>query len=452
MIIDKLQKLGIAASYDSCGGSKFKSHREWGVPLEYQSFIHNCTQTSENVFVGGMQRKGKYKAEKGKKLYEKNKLTQEKIEDTRENMKDFLGNGKEIANKKLMKANKCLLFKVLQDNTCMHDCKYCFNNSCKKRTATSLEPKELATSFEYLQKKGLATGLFLSSAVHGDAEKSTEKMIESIKLVRQRGYRGYIHTKVLPETPKHLVQEMALYSNRLSLNIEATTSTGFEEITTTKKYKTDILKQMRNLNSLKKESDKQGKRSCWFFDTKQIEEGVDFRFSSFTTQIILGANDENDKDVINRMDNLYEETDLYRTYFSAFTPVEGSPLENRLAQNPKREHRLYEVDFLFRVYGFDKKTILKGVGDNQNLSIGHDVKQSIANSMPELFPLDPNTATQKELLLVPGLGPKSVDKILQIREEKKIRELNDLKEEGIRIKKSQKFIDLNGRQTNLFGF
>jgi len=450
MILQKLQKLGMAATYDSCGGTKQKSHREWGVPAEYQNFIHNCTQTSENTFVNQAgKRKGKYKAEKGKKLYEKSIPSKEKIDSMRSNMKGFLGNN---SNKRLNKANKCLLFKVLQDDSCMHDCKYCINNSCKKRKPETLEPRELALSFEQLQKRGLATGLFLSSAVHGDAEKSTQRMIDSIKLVRQRGYKGYIHSKVLPETPQHLIEEMAFYSNRLSLNVEASTSSGFEELTSTKKYKQDILKKVRKLNSLKQKSDKQGKRSCWFWDTKPINEGEDFRFSSFTTQIILGANDETDKDVIKRMDSLYEETDLYRTYFSAFTPVEGSPLEERIGQNPKREHRLYEVDFLFRIYGFDKKTVLRGVGENNNLSIGHDVKQSIAASIPDLFPLDPNTATEKELLLIPGLGPKSVDKILQVREDKQIRELNDLVEEGIRVKKSQKFLSTEGKQTNLFAF
>jgi predicted DNA-binding helix-hairpin-helix protein len=450
MLLNKLQKLGIAAKYDSCGGSKIKSGREWGVPYEYQDFIHNCTQTSENVFLGGMRRR-KYKAEKGKKLYEQNNVAEKDKKELREGMKGFLGVRKG-QNKRLNKANKCLLFKVLQDNTCMHDCKYCINNSCKKRKAETLEAKELANSFDFLRKEGLATGLFLSSAVHGNAEKSTEKMIESVKLVRQRGYKGYIHSKVLPETPLHLVEELALYSNRLSLNLEASTKTGFEELTSTKDYKNDILRKIRKLDTLKKKSDKLGKRSCWFWDTKEIEEGKDLRFSSFTTQIILGANEETDKDIVERMSSLYSESELYRTYFSAFSPVEGSPLEKRFAQNPKREHSLYEVDFLFRVYGFDKKIIEKGLNDSDNFSFGHDVKQSIASSMPELFPLDPNTATEKELLLVPGLGPKSVDKILQVREEKKIREIEDLAKEGIRVKKSQKFINLEGKQTNLFSF
>ncbi len=452
MILEKLQKLGIAASFDSCGGSKNKSHKEWGVPIQFQPFIHNCTQTSENVFVAKIQ-KNNFKNEKEKKLYQKTKLTEDQIKKTREQMKSFLGVvDNKIVNKKLNQANKCLLFKVLQSNICTHDCKYCINNSCKKRTIANLEPKELALSFEYLQKQGLATGLFLSSAVKKDAETSTQKMIDSIKLVRQRGYKGYIHTKVLPETPKHLIEEMAFYSNRLSLNIEASTKLGFEELTSTKKYSTDILKKIRILNTLKKKSDNLDKKNCWFWDDKQIDEGVDLRFSSFTTQIILGANEETDKDIIKRMNFLYETTELYRTYFSAFNPVEGSPLEKRNAQNTKREHRLYETDFLFRIYGFDKKIILKGLNENNNFSLGHDVKQSIASAMPELFPLDPNTATKKELFLVPGLGPKSVEKILQIREEKNLNKLNDLAEEGIRIKKSQKFINLDGIQKKLFDF
>lgn len=454
MILQKLQRLGLAASFDSCGGTKEKSYHEWRIPQEYQNFIYNCTQTSENVFVNRCtSRNGKYKASKNQPLYEQHITSEEEKKELFENMKGFLGESK---NPRLNKPNKCLLMKILQDNTCMHDCKYCINTTCKNHKE-KLEPKEIADSFLHLHKQGYLTGLFLSSAVHGDAEKSTEEMISSARMLREKGYKGYIHLKVLPDAPEHLIEEMGLYANRLSVNIEASTSTGFSELTSTKDYKEGILRRIRTLDKLKKDSDKQSKErgeqyGGWFCDSLNITNGEDLRFKSFTTQIILGANEETDKDILSRIDSLYSETNLYRTYFSSFSPVPNTPLENKNAENKKREHRLYEADWLFRIYGFTKRTIEKGLNDNDKFSLTHDVKQSIASSMPELFPLDPNTATREELLLIPGFGPKSADKIILEREDHKFREMEDLIKIGARINKAKSYINLEGKQTNLFGF
>jgi|GEM_PF-2361129 len=447
MILKKLQKLGLSAKYDSCGGGKEKSFREYAIPYKYQPFIYNCTQSSENVFVNKMLERGSQKKE-NQKLYEKNIPSEQEKKEAWNFMKKNLPESK---NKALNKTNKCLLVKILQDNACMHDCKYCSNTTCKEKV--SIEPNELASAYETLWRKGYTTGLFLSSAVHGSPENSTEKMIATARILRERGYKGYIHTKVLPDTPEYLIKEMALYANRLSVNIEATTPSGFEELTTTKDYKSGVLKRLNTLDKLKREADKQNNCSQgWFCDSHEITNGEEYRFKSFTTQIILGANYETDSDVINRMDSLYEETSLYRTYFSAFSPVEGTALEKHYPENKKREHRLYEADWLFRVYGFDKKTIEKGLNEKGNFSLGQNVKQSIAVSMPELFPLDPNTATKKELLLIPGLGPKSADKILEIREKKPVKTLNDLESKGIRIGQAKTFILAQGVQKTLFSF
>jgi tRNA A37 methylthiotransferase MiaB len=203
MILEKLQKLGMAASYDSCGGTKEKSFREYGIPYEYQNFIYNCTQSSENVFVKKMKEGKNYgHSQKGKPLYEKYSLTEQEKKEAWRTMSKSLPQGEKDS---LNKANKCLLVKVLQDNSCMHDCKYCVNTTCKEKVA--LEPKELAGAFENLWKRGYTTGLFLSSAVHGSAEQSTEKMISTAKLLREKGYKGYIHMKVLPDTPEYLIKK-----------------------------------------------------------------------------------------------------------------------------------------------------------------------------------------------------------------------------------------------------
>lgn len=447
MILEKLQKLGMAASYDSCGGSKEKSFREYGIPYEYQNFIYNCTNSSENVFVKKMVQHGKG-TNSNKKLYEKEEISEEVKREAWNKMSKVLPTSKQDS---LNKPNKCLLTKVLQTNSCMHDCAYCVNTSCKEKV--SITPNELSTSFEYLWKNGYTTGLFLSSAVKRDSVTSTEEMIATTKILRGRGYNGYIHLKVLPDTPEYLVKEAALYANRMSVNIESATTQGFLELTSTKDYKEGVLRRIGALDKLKRKvMREENYNSGWFCDTTEIENGRDMRFRSFTTQLIVGANQETDENVLNRVNSLYEETELYRTYFSAFSPVEGTKLMNKKPENKMREHRLYEVDWLLRIYGFSKKLISQGLNDEKNFPLSTDVKQSIAIARKDLFPLDPNTATYNELLLVPGFGPKTVETIIQKRERIKIKEFEDLVKIGVRVNKAKSFLKVEGKQLNLLSF
>ena len=445
MILEKLQKLGLAASYDSCGGTKEKSFREYGIPYEYQNFIYNCTNSSENVFVKKMI---KTNPKENKKLYEKEEISEEIKREAWKKMSRSLPTSQQES---LNKPNKCLLTKVLQTNSCMHDCAYCVNTTCKEKV--SITPLELANSYEYLWKKGYTTGLFLSSAVKKDAITSTEEMIATAKILREREYSGYIHLKVLPDTPKYLVKEAALYANRMSVNIESATNQGFMELTSTKDYKEGVLRRISALDNLKRKVVREeNHNSGWFCDFGEVENGRDLRFRSFTTQLIIGANSETDEDVLNRVNSLYEETQLYRTYFSAFSPVEGTKLMNKKPENKIREHRLYEVDWLLRIYGFSKKLISQGLNDEKNFSLTTDVKESIALARKDLFPLDPNTATYNELLLVPGFGPKTAEQIIKNREKKKIKEFEDLIKLGVRVNKAKSFLKVEAKQLNLMSF
>ena len=445
MILEKLQKLGMAASYDSCGGSKEKSFREYQIPYEYQNFIYNCTNSSENVFVKKMI---KTNSRENKKLYEKEELNEEIKKEAWNKMSRHLPTCKQDS---LNKPNKCLLTKVLQTNSCLHDCAYCVNTTCKEKV--SITPLELANSYEYLWKKGYTTGLFLSSAVKKDSVTSFEEMIATTKILRERGYTGYIHLKVLPDTPEYLVKEAALYANRMSVNIESATNQGFSELTSTKDYKEGVLRRISALDNLKRKVIREEKsNSGWFCDSSEVVNGQDLRFRSFTTQIIVGANSETDEDVLSRVNSLYEETQLYRTYFSAFSPVEGTKLMDKKPENKMREHRLYEVDWLLRIYGFSKKLISQGLNDEKNFSLATDVKESIALARKDLFPLDPNTASYNELLLVPGFGPKTVQMIIKNREKKRIREFEDLIKLGVRVNKAKGFLKVEGKQLNLMSF
>lgn len=371
--IEKMQRLGSAASWDSCGGVKQKSLRNAGIPADYASFIHDCSATNEN----------------------------------------------------------CKLVKVLQTNECIHDCKYCVNN-CGKQKKLELEPEELAKGFMAFAKRGIVQGLFLSSAVSGNAERSTEKMIESARIIRERHrFHGYIHLKVLPTTPKEQVFELAKYANRLSLNLEVPNSGFFNELGSTKDYKIDLEKRLRWIDHVK-------------------EKGL---VHSFTTQLILGAAEETDLDVLKKTDSLYRETALHRTYFSAFQPISGTSLEGKQGEKPMREYQLYQADWLLRVYDFKLKEVKLGLGENENFGNLRDVKFGIAVNNPGLFPVDVNHATKEELLRVPGIGPKGVEKILEEREKKKFQDFKELRKAGVIVKRAQSFIEVeNQRQAKLGAF
>lgn len=371
--LEKLQRLGSAASWDSCGGVKQKGFRKAGIPADYASFVHDCAATSE----------------------------------------------------------QCRLVKVLQSNACIHDCRYCVNSGswqCK----VELEPEELAKSFMAFARQGIAQGLFLSSAVSGDAERATEKMIESARLLRQKfGFQGYVHLKVLPTTPREQVFELARYANRLSLNLEVPNAGFFGGLGSTKDYANDLEKRLR-----------------WIDEAKRKIGGI-----SFTTQLILGAAGETDFDVLKKMDSLYGETALHRTYFSAFRPVPGTPLENAKAEKPERAYQLYQADWLLRVYGFELKELQLGLNELGNFGLARDVKFEVAKNSPNLFPVDVNCAGREELLRVPGIGPKGAENILRQREQRKFNDFKELKKAGVIVKRAQAFIEAGGqRQARLKAF
>lgn len=275
-------------------------------------------------------------------------------------------------------------------------------------------------------------GLFLSSAVFKNAEYSSQQIIETAKLVRKKfDFRGYIHLKVLPETPKEKIFEMAEYADRLSLNIEVPKNDFLNELSTTKNYEKDL-----------------EKRLMWISEAKK--KGL---LHSFTTQFILGAAKETDFDLIKKMNSLYENTELHRSYFSAFSPVKGTALEKNPSENEKREHTLYQTDWLMRVYGFELKEIELGLNEYKNFSYSIDPKIAIALNNPNNFPVDINSANEIELLKVPGIGPKTAKNILQKREQAKFSDLKQLQKLGVITKRAIPFIQLDGTsQKNLMNW
>jgi len=328
------------------------------------------------------------------------------------------------------------LFKTLYTNHCTHQCSYCTNaaNCSNKSRAFSYTPEELARITLSLYRSNYIEGLFLSSGAGRDEERITEKMVETVRLLRQKfAFCGYIHLKVLPGSSRDHIQEAAELADRVSINLETASASHMNEICATKNYENDILQRQRYIRDILSGS---------AGNSKSILP------AGQTTQLIVGASGESDEEIFRRVLYEYREIGVKRAYYSAFSPQRGTPFENRKAQPIWREHRLYQMDWLFRVYHFQPGEIHHAFNDNGFLG-NADPKMVIARESMD-WPLDPNTATIQELLRVPGIGPRSAQRIVALRKRQTIVAKAELAAMGIRIKRAGPFLKINGwRDTTL---
>jgi len=318
------------------------------------------------------------------------------------------------------------LFKVLLTNVCTNDCAYCANQIGRDSRRASFKPEELAKLFMQLYTKRLVRGLFLSSAIAGNASQTMESMIKTVEILRHRyEFKDYIHLKILPGASLDCVEEGCKLATRVSVNIEAPTAQHLAKLSSKKDLYQGILEPMRWVKQL-------------------IATNEQLVPSGQTTQFVVGAAGETDRDILTTTGALYREMELRRVYFSAFRPVSGSRLEGLHPAFPMREHRLYQADWLLRVYGFPQQEIELALGEKGNLPLTKDPKLAIAQKQPWLFPVDINRASYDELLRVPGIGPVSAGRIIEARSEHSIFSLEQLKKMGALTKRALPFIWFQG--------
>lgn len=328
--------------------------------------------------------------------------------------------------KAIGQGGQCItLFKTLYTNKCGHDCKYCIN--CGGKRFEKYEPEELADTFNHLNKKGLVDGLFLTSAIpNGEPDKIVEEMVQSVKLIRfKHNFKGYIHFKILPGTSKYLVEEASKLVDRMSINIEAPSSARLAELSSSKVFNSDILK-----------------RQAWIRDA--LPNG------SQTTQMVVGAGEETDWEILRMADFEYEAFELTRTYYSAFSPVKGTILENKERESPLREHRLYNVDFMMRQYNIKLNEFKKIMNDS--MLPREDPKVALAKANFN-GAIDLNEASYNEIIRIPGIGPKTANKIMELRKNVKFTKYEQLKNAGVIVERAKPFIEVDGnRQKMLMEF
>lgn len=372
---------------------------------------------------------------------------------------------------------RCMsLFKTLYTNKCIYNCKYCYSNTCKHKM--SFTPEEYARTFMKLYAMNVAEGVFISSGVCRSADDTTEDMLEAVRLLRNKyNFQGYVHFKCLPGVSQSLLREAIFLSDRISINSEASTKEFLSQIAEQKDYMNDIitrqkwLKHLRvkqNQKTLKRLKDlKQDNPKKFETQEKKIKQYRPDGYKSFkwdgapilnggqTTQFVLGAaEDESDLDLLKRTDWQYKTIDLRRAYYSAFIPIEGTPLEGRNAAPLEREHRLYQADWLLRIYHYKLDDLKEVLTEEGNLPKGDPKIHFAREYFKDKNLVDPNKATYQELLRVPGIGPVSAKRIINLRSKKfKIKSRQDLKSIGVVLKRAEPFIKINGKkQTTITNF
>ncbi len=316
------------------------------------------------------------------------------------------------------------MLKVLQASGCERSCIYCAERCGGRGQPARLEPEHLAKAFVDLHRQGRVAGLFLSSAIRGGAIATMDRMLATAELLRGRhAFRGYIHLKMIPGSrPDQIERAMAL-ATRLSMNMEAPTAAHLKKIAPGKNFQAQIMEPMQQV-------------------ARAIDRGQ-FARAGQTTQFVVGAADETDQDIAGATAAGYQSLGLARVYFSAMQPIAGTPTEGRTPVPFMREHRLYQVDFLLRSYGFALGEIhFDATGA---LPLDADPKTIWARKHPERFPIEVNQAPLADLMRVPGIGPQSAKRLLQMRRRERLRDERALRAAGASWRIASAFVLLDGR-------
>lgn len=331
------------------------------------------------------------------------------------------------------------LLKILLTNHCIFDCAYCVTRKSNDIQRAAFKVQEVVDLTISFYRRNYIEGLFLSSGIFKSADHTMERLIRVAKKLREEeNFNGYIHLKSIPGASDELMREAGLYADRLSVNIEIPTRSGLKLLAPDKNHE-DFIKPMKKV----KDEIIQYRQ-----ESRLIKSTPKFAPAGQSTQMIVGASGESDRDIMYSSAFFYRNYNMKRVYYSGYVPVSNDPRLPALgSQVPMlRENRLYQTDWLMRFYGFDIRELLND--KFQNLDMEIDPKLSWALRNRHLFPVDINRVDKQILLRIPGIGLKSTSKILQAR---KFRKLNweHLKKIGIAMNRAKYFITCDSREKEL---
>ena len=329
---------------------------------------------------------------------------------------------------------RCIsLLKIMLTNNCIYDCAYCINRRSNDLPRATFSVSELVNLTIEFYRRNYIEGLFLSSGVVRNPDYTMERLVKVVKDLRQvYRFNGYIHLKSIPGASQELVNEAGLYSDRMSVNIEIPNEQSLQLLAPEKDFQS-VFTPMRYIQQGMLQSAE---------ERKKYRHAPRFVPAGQSTQMIVGATSDSDKDILRLTSALYKRPSMKRVYYSGFVPVNG--YDNRLPalkQPPLvRENRLYQADWLLRFYNFNVDEIVDDSYPDLDLEI--DPKLAWALRHPEAFPVDINRADYEMLLRVPGLGVKSAKMILTARRYSRLG-TSHLKQIGVVLKKAQYFITCN---------
>jgi putative DNA modification/repair radical SAM protein len=327
---------------------------------------------------------------------------------------------------------RCIsLLKILFTNHCIYDCAYCINRSSNDHQRAAFTPKEVADLTVNFYKRNYIEGLFLSSGIISSEDHTMGLIVKTLTILRHEyAFNGYIHVKLIPGAAKELILQASALADRVSSNIELPSSQSLA-LLAPDKSKSKVLQplELAKAYSLEKSNKPIG----------------------MSTQLIVGASPESDLDILRLSSNLYERSMLKRVYYSAYIPVNTHKNLPALHVKPPllREHRLYQADWLLRFYDFSYDEIVSDA--HPFLDERFDPKLAWALRNLHHFPVEINRADKEQLLRIPGLGVRSVFKILRARRQKSLN-FETLKSMKISLKRAQFFITAQGKTYRQFNY
>ena len=361
----------------------------------------------------------------------------------RKNTADGLGNatGMGICHTYTQDGRCVSLLKILLTNHCIFDCAYCVSrrsNDVKRAAFTVDEVVDLTLNF---YRRNYIEGLFLSSGIFKSADYTMERLVRIAKNLRTlHKFNGYIHLKAIPGASDELIHEAGLYADRLSVNLEMPSEASLKNVAPEKSY-ADAYQPMNHLKEA---------ITGYREEKKALVKTPNFAPAGQSTQMVIGASPESDKDILTLASSLYDDQQLKRVYYSGYVPIsDDSRLPTLSAPPLRRENRLYQADWLMRFYEFRADEIVDEA--HPNLDPDVDPKLAYALRHPADFPIDVNRATYEQILRIPGVGVKSARKIVSSRRFRALRR-EHLQKIGVVWKRAQYFLICADKDFRQLGF
>lgn len=358
---------------------------------------------------------------------------------SRKNMKNGIGSahGWGICHSFTGDGRCVALLKIMLTNFCLYDCAYCINRQSNDIPRAAFSPKELVELTIEFYRRNYIEGLFLSSGIIKNPDYTMERMLRVIKDLRTiHRFNGYIHMKTIPGASSELVYQAGLYADRLSVNLEIPTEANLKRLAPDKDHQSIYLPMGHIQQHLLQNKE----------ERKKFRHAPKFAAAGQSTQIIVGATDESDKQILQLTSKLYKRPSMKRVYYSGFVPVNSYDKRLPVVHDVprQRENRLYQADWLLRFYHFDVNEIVND--QYQQLDLNMDPKLAWAIRNPQYFPVDINRASYETILRVPGIGIKSAKLIVSARRHGWLN-LEALRRIGVVLKRAHFFIVCAGMKS-----